>query len=364
MPDLNTMTAKDFLAWLEDNKKDAFFEEDARVFLARGVTDLDTITRFQHLSHELPDLPDRLVSAEGLEAVDLIGSDVAKRDPGRAKEWIEVARLIDPEVTYHGSADVIENMLEAGRTPQDGLRIAQIASTRGISPDLYGFAPEVTPEAFEALLASPIGDESGLVGYLGLGYSVEKAIRLAGQKLTPQHMEYIERFKVPESEWVHVKAFQVQWLAADDNSPTRLRQLADSHWHGKLAQGGHGIDTDSAIALGKAGIHDEEAYKGWLLAVYGKDGWHRPSEWTADPDIVALAGVGIKKSNLSEYRMCGAKNAEQMRQIAAKLTAQRCKELRERWGGTSGYSKRKTFDNIEALFEADRISRGIAEMER
>jgi hypothetical protein len=359
MPDLNTMTAKDFLAWLDDNTKDAFFLEDARVFISRGITDLDTITRFQHLSHELADLPESLVSAEGLEAVNLIGAEVAKRDPDHIMGWMEVARQIDPGVSYHGSSAVIEAMLAAGREPADGLRIAEIASGHGVSPDLYGFRPQVTPEAFQALLASEINDEGGLNGYLDLGYTVEKAIELAGQKLTFRHMEYIERFKVPQGEWAHVKAFRFQWLAADDNAPGRLRQVAESRWGGKLAQGGHGIDTDSAIALGKAGIHDEETYKGWLQAMYGKDGWRRPSEWKAEPDIVALAGMGIKKSNLSEYRMCGAKDTDQMRQIAARLTAQRCKELRDRFGRAKGGpygSERKVFPNIEALFRAEEMA--------
>lgn len=380
--------------------------------LELGFDDYDTITELAGERHHQRHAQLKALAAAGTRAdpdsiecsIDLLGWRALSTEFSNIDLWLDVAERVSAirnTIPHHSStsAEIINQLIEAGRGPSYALNLATAAEGTQRPLDAYGFEPEITRPMFRDLAEAGIRNLAEINLYRSHGLTLSDIIGLAGAGVTAPAIAAAVATGLPADKWLTtLRGMPERWFPVRDRyskpgiTPDSgilakpgvtwpiLRELVDIGWdaetrrfapstswkHDSLAP----FTVTEALAAGRAGLTFEEAEKWATAMVTGKRG----SEWwdqgqpplvnhgllrigTHLDQILAMKIAGVHPSWIGEFRNCGARSVDDVLIIAeAGITAAIAKTLRSVHGQQRSKHSPKRFRTIVGLLAAGRTA--------
>lgn len=360
--DLRAMSALDLLAYLTGDAR-KLSAHTLATFTRNGLYDLNWMEQNTALQFEIDNVPEELRNPEGLAMVAVVGAEAAANDPERLADWVKVVEAMVAADGLMEPTKAVRDLQSAGRTPAEALDlVAAYAEARDSGPeivslDMFGYEPDITGDTFRGLVQSPLAAdycaENTLSRYRLLGFSPLQAADLVRRGLSPEHVQYAQDRDVPAGEWDGLRRFRGDWIHRTDLSPEELDELRAAGWRDSLDERpGYRDDVDLLARLARNGIQDLVEVRRWNEAL-------RLTPLTVPPprdrleNYAAMAAAGVRRSDIAEYRLCGARTTEDFILIARKgLSMAQCTALRRRFGHPQGRSRVLVFASLQRFEEA------------
>lgn len=263
---------------------------------------------------------------------------------------------VEPWNSRKGPA-IIRQFLDSGRGPTYAREMIERALAAKVGPDMFGYAPRITPPVFTELIEAGINDCVTLWAFEQAGCTLTEAIAMASDGLDGGAVWAAHLSGILRTEWMKLRGMPARWFAFHDSYRGEYTPLE----RGILAWGftwdqifdlnangwgeeftdyvfRHHIRNATADFIVRASrvcsLKELMAYKEALETGSGNENRGMPPlTWNLSLDqllelIGKLKAAGVSASGLGAYRAAGCRTAAEVLQAAGLgITAAVAKQL-------------------------------------
>jgi len=253
--------------------------------------------------------------------------------------------------------EIIRQFLDTGRGPSYAREMIERALLAKVAPNMFGYAPRITPPVFTELIESGINDCVTLWAFERAGCTLTEAMAMASDGIDGGAVWAAHLSGIPRTEWMKLRGIPVRWFAFHDSyrgeyTPLergilswgftwdQVFELHANGWGEEFTdyEFRHRIRTATPDFIVKASrvcsLKELIAYKEALETGSGNENRGMPplTGHLSHERLLELIGklkaAGVSASGIGAYRAAGCRTAEEVLQAAGLgITAKVAKQL-------------------------------------